>query len=353
MAHKFVVGIRGKIPYLIEGDECIVTDNDDYTLELVPDGEWEPFVAKTVLYIYDNGKCILHPIEGNEDTIPVIEHSGRLHIGVTAGEIRTTTWVTIPIKSSARRKGRVQIPEPEPEVYDQIMDAVNEAVTSGISSITRTNSISTTGETVYYLQVNRRNGTFYNIELPQTPNALRLEIGEPTSSDKGAGANNSPFWYDKQSGYLWHYAGQYPMDVEDAMWQQVRGRPQVTSGEGAPTTSTVGEKDDLYVDSTTKYLYWCSGWEWNTYQPGTKKYIWVQLTTTTTSGGSGDDSDSGSGDSGGSAGTPVLKAVYDEDTGELTVSGGTVAFDEETGELTVSGSPLSIDEETGEMSIGG
>lgn len=287
MAHKFVVGIRGKIPYLIEGDEWIVTDNDDYTLELVPDSEWDEFSAKTVLYIYDNGKCILHPIVGNSDTIPVVQHSGRLHIGVTAGEIRTTTWVTVPIKSSARRKGRVEIPEPEPEVYDQIMDMVNSVAATGVSDISLALATSTTGEVRYRLRVVMRDGTSTFLDLPQTPNAIRVESGVPTSSDKGAGTNNPPFWYDKKTGYLWHYAGQNAMFPQDADWQQVRGRPQVASDEGAPTTRTVGEKDDLYVDSKTKYLYWCSGWEYSKTQPGSKIYNWVQLSIGSTSGGGG------------------------------------------------------------------
>lgn len=163
---KFVIGVRGKVPYLIEGPGFIVTDNDDYTLELILDSEWDGFAAKTVVYIYDNGKCILHPIEGNTDTIPVLEHSGRLHIGVTAGEIRTTTWLSIPIKSSVRRKGHMQIPEPEPAVYDQIME-------------------------------------------------------------------------------------------------MIRGLPQVTSGEGAPTTGTVGEENDLYVDSKTGCIYHYTNNTWS------------------------------------------------------------------------------------------
>lgn len=347
MAHKFVVGIRGKIPYLIEGDEWIVTDNDDYTLELVPDSEWDEFPAKTVLYIYDNGKCILHPITGNTDTIPVVQHSGRLHIGVTAGEIRTTTWVTIPIKSSARRKGRVEIPEPEPEVYDQIMEAVNQAAGRGVSKFYINKGYRTDGDTPYFIQMNLKDGTLYRLQLPTQATAIHADTREPTGDDPGAGAYNSPFWLDKSTGFLYNYVRQHPINVRSAMWQQVRGRPQVTSGEGKPTTSTVGEKDDLYVNSSTMRLYWCSGWEYSGDVSEKKTYHWEEITAM-----SRINIDSGSGD-GDSSGTTALKASYDEDTGELVVSGGTVTFDESTGEMTIDGTPMSFDEETGELNIGG
>lgn len=42
----FVVAIRSKIPVLISGPPCIVTDNTDYMLELLPDSEWDEFTAK-------------------------------------------------------------------------------------------------------------------------------------------------------------------------------------------------------------------------------------------------------------------------------------------------------------------
>lgn len=349
MAHKFVVGIRGKIPYLIEGDEWIVTDNDDYTLELVPDSEWEEFSAKTVLYIYDNGKCILHPIEGNVDTIPVVQHSGRLHIGVTAGEIRTTTWVTIPIKSSARRKGRVEIPEPEPEVYDQIMELIDTASGSGVANFYINKGHSTTGDTPYFIWLSLKDGTNYSLKLPTQATAIHADTRAPTSEDAGAGAYNSPFWLDKSTGFLYNYVRQHPISVTSAVWELVRGRPQVTSGEGAPTTSTVGEKDDLYVDSSTKYLYWCSGWAYSTETPGVKVYNWVKIITSVTI----TPTDPIQPDTPLDPPSTALTASYDESTGELVVSGGTVAFDEDTGEMTIDGTPLTFDETTGEMIIGG
>lgn len=347
---KFVIGVRGKVPYLIEGPGFIVTDNDDYTLELSLDSEWDGFAAKTVVYIYDNGKYILHPIEGNTDTIPVLEHSGRLHIGVTAGEIRTTTWLSIPIKSSVRRKGHMQIPEPEPAVYDQIMEIANEAVANGVNGFWTEGRVSPTSGTTYTFVISTPSGKKYKADVPAPPNALRHGEGKPTSSVSGAGSYNAPFWLDTTTGILYNYVGQNKMIPMNSDWEPVKSRPQVTSGEGAPTTGTVGEKDDLYVDSKTKYLYWCSGWEYSETQPGRKIYNWVRLSVGSTGGGSTVIPGPGTSDS---PGTQPLKATLDADTGELTVAGGKITFDEETGELTINGSPLSVNEDTGELTIGG
>lgn len=122
----FVIGIRNKIPYKISGPDYIVTDNSDYTLELVTDEQWEGMETKTVIYAYDNGTAIHNPINGNQDKIPVIQASGNLHIGVTAGDIRTSTWVSVPIRGSIRRKAGAGINPPAPDVYDKIMDMLND-----------------------------------------------------------------------------------------------------------------------------------------------------------------------------------------------------------------------------------
>lgn len=55
---------------------------------------------------------------------------------------------------------------------------------------------------------------------------------------------------------------------------EITARPQVTSGKGEPTTSKVGEKDDLYVDTDTGYIYHL---ESVTPVHGGYSYTWVQV----------------------------------------------------------------------------
>lgn len=165
----FVIAIRNKVPVLVSGPPCIVTDNSDYTLELVPDEQWEGMETKTVIYAYDNGTAVHNPINGNQDKIPIIQTSGNLHIGVTAGDIQTSTWVSVPIRASIRRKAGVGIKPPAPDVYDKIMDMLGKQ--TGIKSVEILEGHETgedgVGELlVYYLVITEKNGKKFMEKLP-------------------------------------------------------------------------------------------------------------------------------------------------------------------------------------------
>lgn len=123
--YKFVIAIQNKIPILVSGPPNIVTDNTDYLLELVTDAEWDGFEAKTVFYGTDSGVNMVHSIMGNHDAIPMQIKPGALYIGISAGELHTTRDVRIPVVPSVRRRSGIQIPEPEPDVYDQLMGKLN------------------------------------------------------------------------------------------------------------------------------------------------------------------------------------------------------------------------------------
>lgn len=123
--YNFVIGIREKVPYKISGPDCIVTDNDNYTITFEPDAEWDAYPAKLVYYAFDTGGAIVHSIEGNEDKIPVLTKAQPVYIGVSAGNLRTTKALGIRVQPSVRQKAGVQIKEPEPDVYDVIMEMLN------------------------------------------------------------------------------------------------------------------------------------------------------------------------------------------------------------------------------------
>lgn len=124
--YKIKIGIRNKVPYLISGPPSIVTDNSDYTLELVPDAEWDDLPMKTVYYVTAMGKSVEHPISGNTDNIPVILEPGILYIGVSAGELHTSRDLAVKVSPSVRRRAKDQIPDPEPNQYDKIMGLINQ-----------------------------------------------------------------------------------------------------------------------------------------------------------------------------------------------------------------------------------
>lgn len=188
----FVIAIRNKVPVLVSGPPCIVTDNSDYTLELVPDEQWEGMETKTVIYAYDNGTAVHNPINGNQDKIPIIQTSGNLHIGVTAGDIRTSTWVSVPIRASIRRKAGVGIKPPAPDVYDKIMDMLGKQ--TGIKSVEILEGHETgedgVGELlVYYLVITEKNGKKFMEKLPNLEvdpkQIVKLQNGAPTEETEG------------------------------------------------------------------------------------------------------------------------------------------------------------------------
>lgn len=123
--YHFVVAIRNKVPVLVSGPPYIVTDNSDYTITFEPDAEWDEFPAKTVYYAFDTGGAIVHPIVGNEDDIPILTKARMVYIGVSAGDLRTTKALGIRVQGSVRQMAGVQVPEPESDVYDRIMDTLN------------------------------------------------------------------------------------------------------------------------------------------------------------------------------------------------------------------------------------
>ena len=129
--YNISIALRGKTAVYLAGPDEIVSDNNDYTVTLEPDGEWAGYAAKTVVYVFDNGTAVLHPIYGNVDTVPIIQTSGRVQIGVTAGELRTTKAAALPIRPSVRRLAGVQVPDPEPDVYDRIMEMIANINTGG------------------------------------------------------------------------------------------------------------------------------------------------------------------------------------------------------------------------------
>lgn len=120
MTYHFVIAIRGKVPVLVSGPKGIVSDNTDYTLELLPDAEWDGIAVKTVHYVFDDGTTVLHPIVGNNDRIPIVRKEGSVYIGVSAGELKTTKSLAIPIWDSVRRKEGDVIRDPEPDVYERL-----------------------------------------------------------------------------------------------------------------------------------------------------------------------------------------------------------------------------------------
>lgn len=124
------IEIKNKVARTVEPKSFIVCGNNDYKLEFAFDEEWAEYGAKTAYFIA-NG-VTLPPVvfTGNQCDVPVISNATALSVGVSAGDLRTTTEAVISCRKSIRCKTGAPV-EPTPVVYDQIMQMINDGMLKG------------------------------------------------------------------------------------------------------------------------------------------------------------------------------------------------------------------------------
>lgn len=124
------IEIKNKIARAVDKRCFIVCGNDDYEIEFAFDEEWAEFEEKTAYFIA-NG-VTLPPVvfQGNKCPVPKLSNTTALYVGVSAGDLKTTTDAVISCRKSIRCKSGA--PEaPTPVVYDQIMQLINDGKVKG------------------------------------------------------------------------------------------------------------------------------------------------------------------------------------------------------------------------------
>lgn len=124
------IEIKNKIARTIDANSFIVCNNDDYELEFAFDEEWAGYNAKTAYFVA--GKKTLPPVQfkGNKCPVPRVTNATVLSVGLSAGDLRTTTDAAITCRKSIRCK--CGAPEaPKTEVYDEIMAKLNDGSLKG------------------------------------------------------------------------------------------------------------------------------------------------------------------------------------------------------------------------------
>lgn len=116
------VKIRDKVATCAEGR--IVCGNADYTIDFDFDAEWAAYEAKTARFSY-GGKYVDQVFTGTVCPVPVVYNTAFLSVGVFAGDLRTTTPVLIDCDRSIRCADGAPV-EPTADVYDQIMELLNQ-----------------------------------------------------------------------------------------------------------------------------------------------------------------------------------------------------------------------------------
>ena len=125
---QFVISVKGKIAELVNGG-MLVCGNNDYKIEFDFDEAWDNHNTKTALFVFGN-QTIYKVFDGNICDGVVVENATKCYIGVFSGDLITSTYAAIPCLMSIRDLGGVP-KEPTKEVYDQIIDLINEYIQGG------------------------------------------------------------------------------------------------------------------------------------------------------------------------------------------------------------------------------
>jgi hypothetical protein len=122
------IQVSNKIASLVNDDEFLVCGNSDYTVTFEFDEGWENYVVKTALFVFGN-EAVAKVFEGDTCEGVAIEGATKCGIGCFAGDLRTTTPAFVNCLASVRDLGGVPN-DPEPEVYDQIVELLNRYINS-------------------------------------------------------------------------------------------------------------------------------------------------------------------------------------------------------------------------------
>lgn len=158
----------------ISPHEKIVCGNSDYTICFEFDVEWNEFETKTARFEYDGG-FFERVFKGDICPVPVLQNTTACGVGVYAGNLRTTTKAMIGCERSILCGNGVQHEEPEPDVYQQLLEMLGQTVITDIT-------IDESG----HLIVTTENGDKYDAGY------ARGEKGEPGSAGGGA-ADTEPY----------------------------------------------------------------------------------------------------------------------------------------------------------------
>lgn len=128
------ITVRDRVPTITAGED-VISHNSDYVAEFEFDEEWQDKV-KTVYFVCEDGSYQAVVMDGNSCDVPMMagEHR-RIFVGVQAGAaekpsvLKTTRPCCLKVKDSIADYLGEQIPDPTPDVYEQII-AMLESITS-------------------------------------------------------------------------------------------------------------------------------------------------------------------------------------------------------------------------------
>lgn len=128
------INVRDRVPTITAGED-VISHNSDYVAEFEFDEEWQDKI-KTVYFVCEDGSYQAVVMDGNSCGVPMLdgEHR-RIFVGVQAGAaekpsiLKTTRPCCLKVKDSIADYLGQPIPDPTPDVYEQII-AMLESITS-------------------------------------------------------------------------------------------------------------------------------------------------------------------------------------------------------------------------------
>lgn len=128
------ITVRDRVPTITAGED-VISHNSDYVAEFEFDEEWQDKV-KTVYFVCEDGSYQAVVMDGNSCDVPMLdgEHR-RIFVGVQSGAaekpsvLKTTRPCCLKVKDSIADYLGQPIPDPTPDVYEQII-AMLESITS-------------------------------------------------------------------------------------------------------------------------------------------------------------------------------------------------------------------------------
>ena len=124
------ITVRDRVPTITAGED-VISHNSDYVAEFEFDEEWQDKV-KTVYFVCEDGSYQAVVMNGNSCGVPMLdgEHR-RIFVGVQAGAakkpsvLKTTRPCCLKVRDSIADMLGQPIPDPTPDVYQQIMAILN------------------------------------------------------------------------------------------------------------------------------------------------------------------------------------------------------------------------------------
>lgn len=158
----------------------IVCGNSDYVAAFDFDDEWSAYDTKTARFVYC-GKCTDVVFTGNECPIPVMQDTRSLTVGVYAGDLHTTTPTYISCVPSILCDNGIPA-DPTPDVYNQLMELLNNISLGGNPATTETLGLIKVGENLKItedgvLSVDTATQVEQDNTKPITSAAVHTEIG--------------------------------------------------------------------------------------------------------------------------------------------------------------------------------